>query len=142
MLLTGQRQAVRDYVASRIRDLYNPPQDLYEAIGVVRDGRIIGGIIYSHWHELAPGQHDCMLTAAGEPGWLTRGSIKALLHYPFEDLACIRLTSIIAKANKPARALNERLGFKLEGTVRHGRGIGKDCILYGLLRADAEKWLK
>lgn len=142
MILAGQKEKVRDWIFAHVRDLTDPPQDKYEAIGVVKDDRIIGGVLYSNYHEIAPGQHDCMLTAAGEPGWLTRSAIKVLIGYPFEQLACIRLTSIIAKSNKRARALNERLGFKVEGKVRDGRGVGKDCILYGLLRADAEKWFR
>lgn len=142
MILTGQRDLVAAFVASRIRDTYTSPQRDFEAIGVVRDGKLIGGVVYSNYHEIAPSQHDIMLTSAGDPGWLTRGAIKVLIGYPFEQLACIRLTSIISKANKPARELNERLGFKLEGKIRHGRGIGKDCLVYGLLKEDANKWLK
>jgi RimJ/RimL family protein N-acetyltransferase len=142
LILAGQKQAVRDWIFARVRDLTDPPQDLYEAIGVVSDGKLIGGVLYSNYHEIAPGQHDCMLTAAGEPGWLTRSTIRVLLSYPFRDLRCVRLTSVIAKSNKTARALNERLGFKIEGKIRDGRGTGKHCILYGLLKADAERWLR
>lgn len=142
MILTGHRDAVAAWVAARIKDLYTPPTRDFEAIGVTRDGKLIGGVVYSNYHEIAPGQHDIMLTSAGDPGWLTRGAIKVLIGYPFDQLACIRLTSIISKANKPARVLNERLGFKLEGKIRHGRGIGKDCLVYGLLRQDAERWIR
>lgn len=142
MILTGHRDAVAAWVASRIKDLYTPPTRDFEAIGVTRDGKLVGGVVYSNYHEIAPGQHDIMLTSAGDPGWLTRGAIKVLIGYPFDQLACIRLTSIISKANRPARAMNERLGFKLEGKIRHGRGIGKDCLVYGLLRQDAERWIR
>lgn len=142
MILAGQKDVVRDWIFARVRDLTDPPQRDYEAIGIIRDDQIIGGVLYSNYHEIAPGQHDCMLTAAGEPGWLTRSNIKVLLGYPFEQLKCVRLTSVIAKSNKSARSLNERLGFKVEGKIRHGRGIGRDCILYGLLRPDAEKWFR
>lgn len=142
MILAGQKALVAAYVASKIRDLYEPPTKDFEAIGVVgKGGELIGGVIYTEWREIAPGQHDIRLTAAGEPGWLTRRAIRILLGYPFKQLNCIRLTSVVAKPNRPARALNERLGFKEEGCIRHGRGIGKDCIIYGLLRADAEKWI-
>ncbi len=143
MILAGQKEHVAAYVASRIRDLYDAPTKDYEAIGVInKDGKIIGGIIYTEYREIAPDQHDIRLTAAGEPGWLTRASIRVLLSYPFHQLRCVRLTSIVAKPNRAARSLNERLGFKEEGCIRHGRGIGKDCILYGLIREDAEKWIR
>lgn len=142
MILTGHREAVRDWICDKIRDIHTKPERDYEALGVARDGRIIGGVLYTEWRELVPGQHDIFLTAAGEPGWLSKGIIRELLRYPFVQLRCIRITSVISKANKPARAFNEKLGFKLEGTVRHGRGVGKDCVIYGLLKSDAERWLK
>jgi RimJ/RimL family protein N-acetyltransferase len=142
VILLGQRELVAKWIATKSRDCYAPPDKDYEAIGVVRGADLIGGICYTEYREIAPGQHDIRLTAAGEPGWLTRRTIKVLLGYPFQQLSCVRITSIIAKPNKTARSLNERLGFKIEGCVRDGRGIGKDCILYGLLKADAERWLK
>jgi RimJ/RimL family protein N-acetyltransferase len=142
VILAGQRERVRDYICSRIRDIYARPEQDYEAIGVVgRGGELIGGVMYTNYHEIAPGEHDVWLTAAGEPGWLTRGNIRVLIGYPFIQLKCIRLTSVIAKANSEARSLNERLGFQLEGKIRNGRGTGKHCLVYGLLKADAEKWI-
>jgi RimJ/RimL family protein N-acetyltransferase len=142
LILTGHKELVAKWIATKIRDCYTPPEKDYEAIGVVKDDSLIGGICYTEYREIAEGQHDIRLTAAGEPGWLTKSTIKALLSYPFIQLRCIRITSIIAKPNMQARSLNERLGFKLEGKIRHGRGIGKDCLVYGLLKADAERWIK
>ena len=136
------RPLVRDWVFERVRDLRTPPERDYEAIGVANGKGVIGGVIYSHYHEIAEGEHDIMLTAAGEVGWLTRRTLSAILGYPFLQLRCVRLTSLVAKSNKASRNLVERLGFKLEGCMKHGRGIGKDCLIYGLIRDDADKWLK
>lgn len=152
MILHGQKELVRDWIASRVRDLHDPPKDLYEAIGVVRvtkdahgniiHQRLIGGCLYTQYRELAPGQHDCLLTAAGEPGWLTRGAVREMLRYPFQQIACIRVTTLIAPANKASRTLNEKLGFKLEGKLRNGLGSGRHLLIYGLLKEEAERWLK
>lgn len=142
MIVTGRKELVRDWIALRVRDAYDLPSERYEAIGVAREGRLVGGCLYSNFRELAPGEHDIMMTAAGEPGWLTKGAVRALLSYPLVDLPCIRVTTLIAPANKASRRLNEKLGFKLEGKLRNGRGTGRHLLIYSLLKEDAGRWLK
>ncbi len=117
-----------------------PPDKDYEAIGVLKDGELIGGVIYTNYHELAPGQHDIMMHCAGEPGWLTRSTLRTFFEYPFVQLRCIRITATVAKANKRARDLNQRLGFKIEGCIKDGYGLGKDGLLLGMRKADC-KWI-
>jgi RimJ/RimL family protein N-acetyltransferase len=142
MILAGQKALVASYVASRIRDMGTPPEKDYEAIGVVgKGGELIGGVVYTNYHELAPGQCDIMMSAAGEPGWLTPLSLRVFFSYAFEQLSCVRITTIAAKSNRKARSLNERLGFVLEGVLRDGRGIGHDAVAYGMLKRDC-KWIK
>jgi RimJ/RimL family protein N-acetyltransferase len=142
MILAGQRERVAAWVAGRIRDMDVPPDKDYEAIGFVgKGGDIIGGVIFTNYMELAPGQHDIRLTAAGEPGWLTRTSLRVIFGYPFSQLSCIRVSALCAKANKRSRDLVERLGFVGEGNIRHAFGVGRDGIHYGLLK-DECRWIK
>lgn len=142
MILAGQKELVAAYVASRIRDMDTPPDKDYEAIGVVgKGGELIGGVIYTNYMELAPGQHDIRLTASGEPGWLTRSSLRVIFGYPFQQLSCIRVSALCAKANKRSRDLVERLGFAQEGNIRHGFGLYRDGILYGMIR-DSCRWIR
>lgn len=141
MILTGQREIVRDWICNQVRDIYAKPERDYEAMAVVRRGAIIGGVLYHNYHEVAPGQHDIMMSAAGAPGWLTPKTLRTFFSYPFETLGCIRITTIAAKSNKKARALNDRLGFTLEGVIRDGRGIGRDSVAYGMRKADC-RWIK
>lgn len=141
MILTGQKERVRDWICSQVRDIYAKPESLYEAIGVIsKNGDIIGGVLYHNFHELAPGQHDIMMSAAGHSGWLTKGNLRVFFQYPFQALSCVRITTIAAKSNKRARDLNERLGFKIEGVLRDGRGIGRDSIAYSMLKREC-KWI-
>ncbi len=108
----------------------------FEALGVVKDGKLIGGVAYTGYAELPDGTHDMMMSCAGEPGWLTKLSLRVFFSYPFIQLNCSRVTTIAAKSNRKARDLNERLGFTHEGTVRGGFGHGRDGILYGMLREE------
>lgn len=141
MILTGQKELVAAYLIKRIYDLGDDPWDGYEGIGVVKDRKLIGGVVYTEWREIAKGQHDCRMHCAGEPGWLTRASLKAFFNYPFNQLKCVRVTAIVTKANKRARDLNERLGFRMEGCIKDGFGTGKDGILFGMTRRDC-RWIE
>ena len=137
MILAGQREQVAKWVASRIKDMQSPPDKDYEALGVIgKGGEIIGGVIYTNYFELAPGQHDIRFTAAGVPGWLTKTSLRVIFGYPFNQLNCIRVSALCAKANRRSRDLVERLGFVSEGNIRHAFGTGRDGIYYGMLRDD------
>lgn len=141
MILAGQRDLVAQWVAGKIRDMEKPPEKDFEAIGVVRDGRIIGGVVYTEYREVSAGEHDIRMHCAGMPGWLTKATLRAFFSYPFTQLKCVRVTGTVAKANKAARSLNERLGFRNEGCVRNGFGRGRDMIMYGMLRQEC-RWIE
>lgn len=140
MILAGEKHRVAKWVCDRIRDMDSPPEKDFEALGVVKDGRLIGGVIYNCYWEIAPGQHDIRVVIAGEPGWLTKASLRALFSYPFMQLNCVRMTALIARANKKSLDLNQRLGFKIEGCIRDGFGQGKDALVTGLLKAEC-RWI-
>ncbi|MCR4339344.1 MAG: GNAT family N-acetyltransferase [Gemmatimonadaceae bacterium] len=85
---------------------------------------------------------DAQLTfVSDDPRWATRGNIRAVFWYAFEQLKLRRLTCITAKGNKRARKLCEGMGFRREGT--HPRGVDgrKTAISYGLLPEHC-KWLR
>lgn len=141
MILSGHRDRVAEWVASRIRDMGAPPTRDYEAIGVLKGGELIGGVIYSEYREIAPGHHDMRMHCAGEPGWLTRASLRALFGYPFNQLGCCRVTATVNRSNKRALDMNRRLGFCIEGCIRDGYGPGRDGLLLGMLRREC-RWIE
>jgi RimJ/RimL family protein N-acetyltransferase len=140
MILAGQREFVAAWVASRIRDMREPPRADYEAIGVTRGGRIIGGVIYAEYRKMEPDQADIRTHWAGEPGWMTRKTLRVLFGYPFQQLGCVRITALTSRGNKRALDASRRLGFQIEGCVRDGFGTGKDALLLGMLRREC-RWI-
>lgn len=106
------------------------------AIGVAHRNEIVAVAVYNDYSH--PNIHITFVTSS--PRWASKGAIRAIFRYPFVQLACKRITAVTEATNQPARAFLCRLGFKEEG--RH-----PDCfdsgegISYGLLRADAERWL-
>lgn len=141
MILTGERERVAKWMASRIRDMTEVPTKDFEAIAITRDGKIIGAVMYTDYREIAPGQHDISMHCSGEPGWLTKATLRVFFTYPFEQLCCVRATGIIARSNKRALDLNRRLGFKIEGCIRDGFGVGKDGLITGMLKREC-RWIK
>lgn len=129
--LIGADQIVTQFVASRNDNADFGP---CTAIGVVKGGRLVGGVVYHEYR-----QHDIRVSIAFEGAGFIPWRL--LFSYPFNDLKCTRITSMIDKRNKKSRALCERLGFKMEGV--HPRGVdGKaTAVSYGMLRENC-RWIK
>jgi RimJ/RimL family protein N-acetyltransferase len=119
------------------------PRDLvgdmpFNAMGVVRDGVLIGGIVYFNYRRASIEFH-----LAGPPGWaasIERADISALFAYPFETLGCRRVWCMIRRNNKAARRGAEVLGFKLLGVADDEFGRNRDGIIYSMRRRDC-RWI-
>lgn len=133
-----ERRCLLEYVARRIGE---EPRALvgdmpFAAIGVVRDNRILGAIIFLNYRRQSIEFH-----LAGSPGWLTRGEVATLFAHPFLELGCLRLWCLIRRNNKAARRGAERLGFRVMGVAEDEFGEGKDGIVYSMTRQQC-KWIK
>jgi RimJ/RimL family protein N-acetyltransferase len=123
-----QRVFLVSYVAKRTGiepfDLVGPYW--FEALAAVERNKIVGAVIYTNHRHPSVETH-----WAGDVGWLTRQNLKGIFSYPFHELGVKRVTGIIRKRNKRARAIAERIGFRLEGV--HENGF-EDCAAcsYGL----------
>jgi hypothetical protein len=107
----------------------------YHAMASVRDDQLMGVVLFTSFREQSIEAHVC-----GKPGWVTRADLKDMFAYPFEHLGVLRVWSVIARNNKPARTFIERLGFSVKCVLDDEFGLNKDGILYGLRRKEC-KWL-
>lgn len=107
----------------------------YYAIGFATRGKPAGAVLFNNYRH-----PDIHVHWAGEPGWLTKGHIKAIFDYPFNQLKCERVTALIDKANKASRVPVEKLGFRYEGNLRKSQKNGNDTIVYGMLKSEC-KWI-
>lgn len=138
-LVWGLDQVVSDYVSAQFpiaarRGGLVP----HTAVGVAdAAGVLCGGIVLTDWR----GHDGCLSIYMARPA-LTDEMVRQLCEWAFRGEKMKRLTAEIAKRNKRARKFVEHIGFRLEGTLRHGWHDGKDdmCI-YGLTH-DACKWLE
>jgi len=137
-IVGGERERVGLWLLDKLPEVTSLPGG-YEAIGVARGDVLVGGCLFSDFSPCIGGGADIRMWAAGS-NWISRRVIGVMLGYPFRRLGCHRITAVTAKKNKPCRKMLEDLGFRLEGTARHGFGIGKDAMIYGLLRSD-QRWV-
>lgn len=108
------------------------------AIGLVARGKILAGMAV---HTFLPHYKSCEITfAADSPLWATKSSIRAMLAWPFEQLGCERIMTVIASSNTRALRIQEHLGFQLEGVCRMGCRPD-DAWIYGMLKEEAPSWM-
>lgn len=119
-----------------------PPTDTEKAQSVIgvedpKTGELIAAAIFHNYkgHDIEIG------FCADSPRWAQRGVIRAIFHYVFDQLGCIRLTTITGENNARARRFDEYLGFVQEGIHPHGMAPGETAISYGMMK-DQCRWLR
>ena len=135
-VLFGLDDTVAEFVQNILRtDLHLGP---YTALGVIRDDELVGGVLYHDYYRDVGNIQ--MTVASTTPRWLSREVIQICMNYPFTELGCRRVTSLVREDNPHAQRFNERLGFILEGRIRQGAGVHGDQLLYGMLK-DECRWI-
>lgn len=102
-------------------------------IGIATADKLVAGVVY---HSYIPDYRSIEMSMASEsPAWAKRGIIRALLHYPFEQLDCIRVSVAIPHTNKRALRFVKGIGFTHEGTLRRAFGR-KHAVILSMLRPE------
>lgn len=116
--------------------------DAFSALGYSQDGRMVMGVLFSDHSPVLRGVHAHLAIdrKAGDNGAILRTSMAHAMDYAFRQLKCIRITAHVPKRNDEMRKSASILGFKEEGCMKHGF-LTDDCIVYGLTKRDAQKWL-
>lgn len=133
MIITQPKDEIADFVQ---RMGGGGPFREFTALGLVKDGELVAGVIYN----LYTGTSICMHVGA-KPGrrWLTRGFLYAAFDYPFNELKCRRVTGLVPSKNSDARRFDRHLGFEFEGIMRHALA-DDDLMIFGLLKENC-RWL-
>ena len=136
-LLFGHSDLVAQWVLDKIPDVQTFGK--CEAIGVgnVDTGRLYAGIVFHNYEPLY--ETISVSIAAVNPMWATRATIKALLHYPFEQIGCNLVTAIMRSTNARSIKTNHAIGFKRDGTLRHRFGQGVHAVTASMTRNEYRK---
>lgn len=113
----------------------------FTALGVVRDRVLCGGVVYHNYCELEHGRIIEASLAFDNPRWAFPQTLRTLFFYPFVQLGCVRMTSIVSKNNKRSRRFCEGIGFKLEGVHPCAIDGVKTALSYGMLKEDC-RWIR
>ena len=134
-LVFNQHDTVARWVSEKIGALISPP---YVAIGATKDGKTLcGGVVFNDWNG-----HNIEITLASD-GCLTRGTIRAVYHYLFNQSKAGRVSAHTRRSNKAMREMFPRLGFEFEGVARRYYGPAKadDAFMFVLFPENARKFL-
>lgn len=134
-----ERLLLLTYLASKDGKGAGDPKELvgpyrFEAAAVLDQGALMGAVLLTQFRS-----GDAEIICAGEPGWVTRGNLKAVFAWVFGDLALRRITAVVHRRNKTSRRFCERTGYKLEGVKIAAMDDGGDAFLFGMT-ATACNW--
>lgn len=107
----------------------------YTAIGIYREHKAIGAIIYTNFSHTNVDIHWYM------PRCLNRYLLDMMFRYPFIDLGLIRVTGFVNSTNIKAIKVGERLGFEKEAIVKDYYSLSEDMLIYKLTKEKARKWI-
>lgn len=106
-----------------------------QAIGVAEgpepDAELWAVVVF---HDYQPNYStiQCTTVAADKRAW-TRGTIRAILHYPFMQLGVYKIWGVIPHTHAVALDFNRRLGLRQDGTLRHHFGKGTHAVVMSML---------
>lgn len=125
-----------EYMREKVGVVFNP--FTCQGFAVLSDTQeFVGAVIISNVRYSGNKAIDCEISCAAETPMAWQHHVcRAVFHYIFGQLGCVRCTSITKKNNTKARGFLEALNFTLEGNVRKGYDGEKDALLYGLLAED------
>jgi RimJ/RimL family protein N-acetyltransferase len=138
-LVLGCDDAVAAWVSARIPHMYGGEFGACVAIGVLDEdrGKVLAGFVL---HDYQPQMGTIQLSMAAEsPFWATKGTIRAILHIPFEQYGCYKVWTATPHLNNMALKVNEHIGFKREATLAHHFGKAKHAVICRLLEPDYRK---
>lgn len=89
-------------------------------IARVRDGTLMGGVVYSNYTGESIGMH----TASWHPRWVNRDLLWIAFDYPYNQLLVKRIFGQVPEDNIPAQRFNLNLGFsyvaRIDGVYKGG----------------------
>lgn len=129
-LLLGHDAQVAQWVLERIPHVTDFGACTAIGIGSEQTGTLYAGVVYNDYQPLY-GTIQASI-ASVSPLWATPGTIKALLHYPFEQIGVELLWAVTRSDNAKARNFLSKIEFKQEAILRHRFGKGVHAVSYSM----------
>jgi RimJ/RimL family protein N-acetyltransferase len=130
-VLFGADEVVAEFVKQRVS---NTSFSQFTALGVVRNNRLVAGVVYHRFRQIDIE----VVIAADTANWCFPATMRTLFAYPFGQLGVQRISAVVGRKNKMSRKLVKGLGFKEEGCCRKALDNGEDAFIYGILREECK----
>ena len=121
-----------------IKNTGYPVSGAFSAMGVIRDNKIIGQILFQNYTGANVDMH--LYT----PGCFSKNIINLVYSYMFNELSCKRVTAKVLPTNEKLLQLLPRLGFVYEYTQEQYYNIDGDIydvLNYKLTKNNIPKWV-
>ncbi len=130
MIISQPKEMIGSFV--NVRQGFPPDTSWgnFNALGLVRDGILVAGVIYNCFEGVNVNMH---IGAVDGSKWMTADFLHASFDYPFNQLKRRRVSACINSNRKKAVSFVEHLGFEYEGRRKNYYENG-DMLLYGMLR--------
>lgn len=135
-LIYGHKDKIRQWVSNELK-MDKIGGEKYEAIGIMNDGELVGGIVY---HNFMGHSIECSL-ATTTKRWCNRRVLSEFFKYPFIDCGAVRFQATCKRSNKPMKRFFKKVGFKFEGVARKGFDGIEDAFLFSMLK-DECNWIR
>lgn len=110
------------------------------ALGIVLDGKIIGGVGMHNWdHHLKKAQLGYWIAKDFEGKGILSECLKRFIDFLFVNVGLNKVEIHFMVSNKRSAALAERIGCKVEGIIRQNyilNGTYHDLVVTGLLKTE------
>ncbi len=111
---TSQRpdlnRAIAAFVAATTPGCERGFAEPYKTMGVVKDGQLVGGVVFNNWHPEA--RLIELHGAATDKKWLSRDVLASMFGYPFDHLGCQLAVMRVSERNRTMIRIGEAYGFK------------------------------
>ena len=114
------------WVAGKINGVYHEGDT---AIGLVKDDKIIAGVLYENWNGRS------IIAHMGVEGRLTSAYIGAVFDYAYNVCNVEKVILPVGSTNAKSIKLVENMGFAEEGKIADASPEG-DIVIYTLKKAD------
>lgn len=110
------------------------------ALGIFKEGRIIGGIGMHHWDQATKRVYaGYWISKEHEGKGIIDKSMRAFIAYLFDKIGLNKIELHFIPSNKRSAKVAEKLGFRIEGVIRQSmmrNGMPEDTVITGLLKSE------
>jgi RimJ/RimL family protein N-acetyltransferase len=133
-IVLGEDDRVGKWVCERIGAPWCP--NAAKAIGLERDGRLVGGVVCDRFN----GASVCMHIASdGSRNWCGRDFLRFCFAYAFIQMKVNKVIGVVESTNLEAMRFDDALGFVEEARIKDA-APGGDLVFLTMTR-DKCRWL-